>query len=198
MIMALFDCWRDKTAAMVATLDALVITDRSGSALVPDRAFSTLADLANNLKNKRGTLFLIGNGASASLASHFALDLMKNGLFRTSVLTDPAAMTAWGNDHSYEEVFSAQLAICMKPGDALAAISSSGRSPNILRACQPARAAGATLVTFSAMKEDNPLRSEGDLNFYIPAPTYGLAESGHAVILHHWVDLVCSAQICQR
>lgn len=184
------DSWRDKTAALTETLAALAVTDRPGAVLEPDQAFAALAELAGDLKKNRRTLFLIGNGASAGLASHFALDLMKNGRFKTSVLTDPAAVTAWGNDLSYEEIFSAPLEICLEPGDALAAVSSSGRSPNILRGCRAALAAGVKIVTFSALKPDNPLRSSGDLNFYIPAPTYGLAESGHAAILHHWVDLL--------
>ena len=48
------------------------------------------------------------------------------------------------------------------------------------------------MITLSAMSADNPLRREGDLNYYIPAQTYGIAETCHAAILHHWIDKIIS------
>jgi D-sedoheptulose 7-phosphate isomerase len=68
------------------------------------------------------------------------------------------------------------------------AISSSGRSPNIRAATAVARATELTIVTLSAMSPDNPLRGEGDLNVFLDCRTYGEAETGHAAILHHWMD----------
>ena len=70
------------------------------------------------------------------------------------------------------------------------AISSSGNSPNIIRAVHQAKELGGTVITISAMNEDNAIRKLGDLNFYVPAKTYGLAETAHAAILHFWMDLV--------
>jgi len=72
----------------------------------------------------------------------------------------------------------------------LVAISSSGRSPNILAAVRVARQCRLNVVTLSAMKAGNQLRRRGTLNVYVPADTYGFAESCHAVILHHWMDRV--------
>jgi D-sedoheptulose 7-phosphate isomerase len=77
----------------------------------------------------------------------------------------------------------------------LVAISSSGRSPNILAAVAVANRLALTVVTLSAMAPDNPLRASGSLNVYVPAETYGYAESCHAAILHHWMDTIEAQRI---
>ena len=99
-------------------------------------------------------------------------------------------MTALANDISYEEVYAEPLRWNMKAGDMLVAISSSGNSPNIVRAVKTAQSLNGTVVTLSAMGEDNAIRRLGDLNFYVPAQTYGLAETAHAAILHYWMDMI--------
>ena len=70
----------------------------------------------------------------------------------------------------------------------LVTISSSGNSPNIIKAIEAGKKKGAYVITFSGMKEDNKSRQLGDLNFYVPLDTYGLVESAHAVILHAALD----------
>ena len=124
------------------------------------------------------------------MASHFAADVAKNAGIRTNVFTDTALMTALANDLCYEEVYAEQLRWNMKAGDMLVAISSSGNSPNIVRAVKTAQSLNGTVVTLSAMGEDNAIRKLGDLNFYVPAQTYGMAETAHAAILHYWMDIV--------
>ncbi len=143
-----------------------------------------------HLRDKGRTLYLIGNGASASMASHMAADLAKNGHIHTEVFSDLSLITAISNDLGYERVFSEPLSRRARAGDMLVAISSSGRSPNVLSAVTAARRKALTIVTLSAMDPDNPLRSAGTLSFYVPARTYGCAETCHAAVLHHWMDLV--------
>ena len=75
----------------------------------------------------------------------------------------------------------------------LVAISSSGQSPNILRGVKEAKRLGGIVVTLSAMNPENNLRSQGLLNFYVPAKSYGMAETCHAAILHYWMDLVVAS-----
>jgi len=135
-------------------------------------------------------IYLIGNGASASMASHFAADLTKNADLHTQVFTDTSLITAVANDLSYDMVFVAPLHRRLKAGDMVVAISSSGNSANVLKAAEFAAARKAMVVTLSAMQPDNALRQLGALNFWLPADTYGLAETGHAAILHHWMDRV--------
>ncbi|NDC63383.1 MAG: SIS domain-containing protein [Planctomycetia bacterium] len=124
------------------------------------------------------------------MASHFATDLAKNGGLHSQVFTDPALVTAIGNDIGYDQVFAEPLRGRGRAGDMLVAISSSGRSPNILAAVEAARALDMVVVTLSAKDPDNPLRAAGSLNLYLSAHTYGLAETGHAALLHWWMDLV--------
>ena len=90
----------------------------------------------------------------------------------------------------YEWIFAEPLRRRGKKGDMLVAISSSGASNNILCATEIARKIGLKIITLSAMSPQNPLRSKGVLNFYVPAQTYGYAETCHTTILHHWMDLV--------
>ena len=103
-------------------------------------------------------------------------------------VSDSAMLTALGNDIGYEEVFSAPLRWYAEAGDQLITISSSGNSPNILRALEAARELGLSIVTLSGLRPDNSSRKLGDLNFYVPAKTYGIVESVHQVLLHLCLD----------
>lgn len=182
--------WKNYVSDIHRQLTDMAVTDISGKVLSPDDAFTEWARLTLELKKKRCVIYLAGNGASASMASHMAADLAKNGRLHTQVLTDPSLMTAISNDISYDEVYAFPLSVRANPGDMLVCISSSGGSPNILRAAETAKQAGMTIVTLSSLKEDNPLRKMGALNFFVPAGTYGYAESTHAAVLHHWMDAV--------
>jgi len=110
----------------------------------------------------------IGNGASAAIGSHQALDYWKNGGMRAVTFNDLALLTAVSNDFSYAEVFEKPIEMFADAGDILLAISSSGRSENILRGADAARKQGCRVITFSGFRPDNPLRSRGELNFYVP------------------------------
>jgi D-sedoheptulose 7-phosphate isomerase len=170
-------------------INAMEAGSSSGRKIDADTAFEKLFGKALKARQKKAVIFLIGNGASASMASHVAADLGKNGNLRTMVLNDPSLLTAVGNDIDFSEVFAEPLRRFGSKHDLLVAISSSGRSPNILSAIKTARAIGMSVVTFSAMDSDNPLRRLGDLNFYVPACDYGHAESAHAALLHYWIDM---------
>ena len=180
--------WSNNISVLKACLDSLSVWDAAGEALEPDEAFSRLQEATLQVWKTNNIFYFIGNGASASMASHISADLAKNAHLNTQVFTDLSLITALANDLCYEEVFAEPLRRQMRKGDMLVAISSSGQSPNILRAAQEARERGGVVVTLSAMKPDNPLRTMGNFNFYVPANTYGLAETSHATILHYWVD----------
>jgi predicted dehydrogenase/phosphoheptose isomerase len=165
-------------------------TDSTARHLDADSGFARLMQWTRDAYETGATTYLVGNGASASMASHFAADLSKNAKLRTQVFTDMALLTAVANDISAEEIFSTPLQRFAQRDDLLIAISSSGASKNILRAVAVARERGMKVITFSAMKPDNPLRLSGDLNFFVRARTYGEAETCHAALLHYWVDLI--------
>jgi D-sedoheptulose 7-phosphate isomerase len=183
--------WIDEANRVNTLLQSLVFTDASGKVVSIDIAFESWRNWTIELKRRGGTIYLVGNGASASIASHFAADLAKNAGLHTEVFSDLSLITAISNDLGYEHVFSEPLKRRGKRGDVLIAISSSGKSPNILRAVKEAKTLKMKCVTLSAMSPDNPLRGKGTLNAYIPADSYGHAETCHAAILHYWMDLVC-------
>lgn len=182
--------WAENINRLYNGLQSIETRDKNERLIAADEAFLRWRDRTIDIRENRRTVYLIGNGASASMASHMAADLAKNAHVHTEVFSDLALITAVANDLCYEEVFSEPLRRRMKPGDMLVAISSSGNSPNILRAADTAIGLEGQIATLSAMKPDNQLRSKGDLNFYVPAETYGMAESCHAAILHYWMDLV--------
>lgn len=154
------------------------------------QSFCWLRDITCEAKENAATLFFIGNGASASMASHVSADLAKNAHLHTQVFSDLALITAIANDMDYDQVFAEPLRRRMRSGDILVAVSSSGASPNIINAAKEARAMGGQVVTLTAMHPDNQLRKTGDLNFYVPGKSYGLAETSHAALLHHWIDIM--------
>lgn len=138
---------------------------------------------------QKGIVYVIGNGGSAGIASHFSNDLMKALSIPSQTLYDSNLMTCLSNDIGYENVFSYPLEKLLKPIDLLVAISSSGKSLNILKAVEVAARRKVPLLTFSGFLPENPLRKMGDLNFWIDRCDYGLVETAHFFLLHTIIDL---------
>jgi D-sedoheptulose 7-phosphate isomerase len=182
------ETWSSYVDTIADGLRQMVITDHAGAALTPAAGIERWVGLTRAAHDRDGTLYLIGNGGSAAMASHMAADACKNGFLRALALNDAALVTATSNDVSFEDVFALPLARLARPGDLLITISSSGNSPNVLRALEVARATGIGTVTLSAKQPDNHSRKLGDLNFYVPLARYGWAESAHQILLHHWFD----------
>ncbi|MBF0118509.1 MAG: SIS domain-containing protein [Desulfobacterales bacterium] len=180
--------WKQNILTMKNDLESLSVRDCNMKEVHNDKAFEIWVDYTCTIKDNRKSVYLVGNGASASMASHMAADLGKNGGVSTEVFTDMSLITAIANDISYDEVFAEPLKRKMVEGDMLVAISSSGNSPNVVKACSAAKALKGIVITISALRNDNKIRQMGDLNFYVPCTTYGMAESCHAAILHFWID----------
>lgn len=184
--------WINNVELLKDNLQSLSVRDGSSEEIESNLGFQRWTDYTLEVRKARKTVFLIGNGASASMASHVAADLAKNAQVRTEVFSDLSLITALANDMGYENVFVEPLRRRMCAGDMLVAISSSGQSPNVIKAAREAVNLGGIVVTISAMEPDNALRLLGDINFYVPAKTYGMAETCHAAILHYWIDQTIS------
>jgi len=135
-------------------------------------------------------VIFIGNGGSAAIASHQAVDYWKNGGMRAIAFNDSSLLTCISNDYGYQYVFEKPIERFADSGDVLLAISSSGKSENILRGCRAALALGCDLVTMSGFKPDNPLRSIGHVNFYAASSSYGHVEIAHLALCHCIVDTI--------
>lgn len=145
------------------------------------------------VRGNEGRVFFVGNGASASIASHFAADFLKNGRMAAMCFSDPALLTCLANDLGYEHVYDLPIERHGRGADLLVAISSSGRSPNILNAIEAANRRFMMTITLSGFAPDNPLRKAGHLNFWVPSDRYGCVETAHTAILHAILDEVAEA-----
>ncbi len=133
-------------------------------------------------------LIFVGNGGSATIASHQATDFIRTCKIRTFAPLDPSLLTCMANDCGYEYVFSAPLNTMAGAGDVLVAISSSGQSRNIINAVKAMKGKGCFVITLSGFKPDNPLWSMGDINFYVPSESYRFVESSHLFICNLLLD----------
>ena len=153
-----------------------------------------VTDILYKAYKKDKQIFIIGNGGSASTASHFACDLSKGTLqriydekekrFRVISLTDNVAhLTALANDLDYNDVFSQQLRNLVNPGDIVVAISGSGNSKNILNAVDSASKSGATTIGFLGF-DGGKLKEKVDHYIHVPSNHYGRTEDLHLVLAH--------------
>jgi len=164
--------------------------DDKGAALSFADAASVLSARVAALRGTAAKVIAIGNGGSAAVANHFVLDLWNNAGIRAVSFADAALLTCMSNDYGYPNVFRKPVGMFADKGDILLAISSSGRSENILHAVEEAKARGLFCATLSGFKPGNPLSRLGHLNFFINNGSYGLVELSHAVLCHYFSDLL--------
>lgn len=135
-------------------------------------------------------IYIMGNGGSAATASHFACDLAKGCSvggrpgFRVSSLTDAVpTLTAIANDLAYEEIFREQLRTLLEPSDVVVAISTSGNSPNVLRALEYGRSCGAVTIGFLGF-DGGKAKDLVDACILINSFDYGHVEHFHSMVTH--------------
>jgi D-sedoheptulose 7-phosphate isomerase len=167
---------------------AMEIRTQAGENLSLDKGGKAALDLIRATKKKKAKAVVVGNGGSAAIASHMQNDLCKAVRMRSLVFTEQSLLTALANDDGYQTAYETLMNLWAEPDDLLIAISSSGQSENILRCARAARKAGARIITLSGFAPDNPLRTLGDVNFYIPSRSYGHVELAHAALSQFLTD----------
>lgn len=155
---------------------------------VESDALMQAADIINETSINKGKVIVAGNGGSASIASHISIDLSKAVGVRSINFNEAGLITCLANDYSYETWLVEALRMYSDRHDSLILISSSGKSPNIVNAAEFAKSNGLPLITFSGFSQDNPLRSLGDINFYVDSSEYNYVEIAHSVWLVALVD----------
>ena len=135
-------------------------------------------------------LMLAGNGASASIASHLATDFSKQGGVRAMAFNDANLITALGNDCGYENWIAKALDFYADKDDVLILISSSGKSPNVVKAAQHAKELGLYVAAFTGFAQDNPLGAASDINLWADSRSYNIVECTHMIWLAAVVDLL--------
>lgn len=159
----------------------------------PPQIFNQIDSLRNSMlrvKEDGGKIILAGNGASASIASHFALDFTKQGQVRSICFNESSFITAYANDYGYQNWVKKAIAHHGAENDLAILISSSGRSANIVSAASEAKNKGIEVATLTGFAPDNPLKEIGDINLWADCKAYNIIESAHAFWLAAACDLL--------
>jgi len=132
-------------------------------------------------------VIIAGNGGSAAMASHVAVDFTKQGGICTINFNEPGLITCFANDYGYEQWVAKAIEFYGDEGDLAILISSSGNSLNMVNAAKTAKELGISVITFTGFKPDNPLKLKGDLSFWLDSKAYNIVENTHQI----WLLLVC-------
>ena len=179
--------------ALAEALSGTQFTERGGKTITAESGFDRIESLlmrhvAQPGRKRSGKVLLVGNGGSAAIASHIHNDLSKTLGVRALTFNEAPLLTALANDIEYDAAFERNAELWSEQGDLVIAISSSGRSDNILRAVKASHANGSHVVTLSGFSPGNPLRRLGDVNMYVPSDSYGHVEVAHLALLHCVTD----------
>lgn len=174
----------DQLRDLVSRIDTALLT-------VNPAALHGAAGILLDSKRAGRTVFICGNGGSAGLANHAACDLGIAGLRAVSLSASSEVVTQAGNDHGYENMFAVQLRRLARDGDVLMAISSSGKSPNIIAALDQAQALGVRTITLTGFPGSS-VHEKADAPIHIEAQPgdYAVVETAHQAILHALADYV--------
>ena len=140
-------------------------------------------------------LLLMGNGGSAADAQHFAGEIVSRfrmerpGLPAIALSTDTSTITAIGNDYGFERIFSRQVEALATPGDAVLGISTSGNSPNVLKALELARHAGCTTIGLLG-KDGGSIKEVCDIPLIVPSYDTPRVQEVHITLIHILCDLI--------
>jgi D-sedoheptulose 7-phosphate isomerase len=181
-------------ANMNDTMDSYLSRLRGTIDSLPTDKLTRLGEMLYRAYDSEKQVFTLGNGGSASTASHIAADLAKNTIgpnmrrFRIASLNDNTAIvTALANDLGYENVFSEQLQNLIRPGDLLIAVSASGNSPNVIKAIRYAQAKSAEVVGLLGF-DGGAAAQLVDLAIVVDSKDYGVVEDTHLIINHILVE----------
>ncbi|MGL4261701.1 MAG: D-sedoheptulose 7-phosphate isomerase [Afipia sp.] len=189
---------QDRIAAhFQSSLDGLTKAVESGELRTATQAIARAVSDALRAGNK---LLLIGNGGSAADAQHIAAEIVgrykqeRPGWAAIALTTDTSALTAIANDYGFEQVFARQVKGLARRGDVLFALSTSGRSPNILAALKVARDLGVTTIGFTGTKGES-MRASCDHLFVSPTDDTPVIQQIHMMAMHAICDEVEQALI---
>lgn len=180
------------TLARIGALHQLIqetVCEVGGHGASLDDAINAVHEKLELVKSKRNNVYVIGNGGSAGIASHHVVDLTNVVKAPAMCVGEPGLLSCMGNDYGYEFTFSRPLEALARPGDLLVAISSSGKSKNILNACSVVKEKGGCVVSLSGFQANNPLRKAGDISIWTGKDDYGLVETAHFFVLHSIIDM---------
>jgi len=149
-----------------------------------------IKSLFQKTSKQGGKIIFAGNGGSAAMASHVAVDLTKNASIRAVTFNEYDLITTLANDYGYENWISKAIELYHNPKDTIVLISASGQSLNVINAAIKSKELGLPIITFSGMSPQNPLRNQGDINLWIDSKIYNIVEMTHHIWLLAIVDMI--------
>jgi len=149
-----------------------------------------LFHLIINIKKNKKKIIVAGNGGSAAIASHFSVDMTKNGGVRCINFNESDLLTCFSNDYGYENWLKQALKFYLDSGDLVILISASGNSKNIINAAKFTKMKKNKLVTLTGFNGKNLVNKLGNLNFAVNSKNYNLIENVHQYLLLLAIDLV--------
>ena len=144
--------------------------------------------LITGIHKKGGKVIVAGNGGSAAMASHVAVDFTKATQIRSINFNEADLITCFANDYGYENWLKEALIAYADNKDLVILISSSGQSANMIKAAEQTKIMNLPLITLSGFKSTNPLRKQGDINFWVESKQYNEIEMTHHIWLLAIVD----------
>ena len=148
----------------------------------------TIKSIKKTIK-KNGKVYVIGNGGSASIASHVSVDFAKVAGVPSYTFNNANLITCFANDYGYENWVTEAIKAYTNKNDMFILISSSGTSRNIVNAAKYCKKKSMNLITLSGFKKNNPLSKLGKINFHIDSNQYNFIEMSHHIILVYLVDV---------
>ena len=147
-------------------------------------------DLCREVSNRGGKMIFAGNGGSASVASHAAVDFTKGSRIRSVAFNDHNLMSAYSNDYGQDQWISRCIEDYADKGDAVVLMSCSGTSRNVIAAAEAAHAKNLPLVTLTGCDSQNMLRAQGAINFWIDSRNTNTVQIVHMILLFCVADLI--------
>jgi D-sedoheptulose 7-phosphate isomerase len=148
------------------------------------------AEILREVRNTGKKIIVVGNGGSAAMASHVAVDLTKAAGCRAVTFNEADLLTCFANDYGYENWVERALNFYADKGDIVILISSSGTSKNIVNGAIWAKQNDMSVITLSGFNADNPLRKMGDINLWVDSKGYNIIEMAHHIWLVSIVDYI--------
>ena len=181
---------------MQSSKDYLVKYLNTYNSLINDSAvvdnLVKIKSIFQNTSKEGGKVILAGNGGSAAMASHVAVDMTKNAGIRAVTFNEYDLITTLANDYGYDNWISKAIELYHNSNDIVVLISASGQSINVINAAIKSKEFGLPVITFSGMSPQNPLRELGDINLWVDSKIYNIVEMTHHIWLLAIVDMIIS------
>jgi len=146
--------------------------------------------LALDVKKSDSKMVFAGNGASAAISAHAAVDFTKQAKIRGITFNEADLITCYSNDYGYEHWISESIKSYADSSDVVVLTSVSGESPSIVNAALTAKELGLKVVTFSGRNSLNRLKSHGDINFWVDSHAYNIVECIHMILVTTVIDSI--------